>query len=160
VDLTTKKRLYERTFRTPEYFAYDPDARRLYGWRLGEGLVYHPLVPNERGWLWSEELQVWLGGWEGEYERVFSTWLRFYTKAGQLTPTGEEAEAALHHEAEARAAQETTARREAEARAAQEATARHEAEARAAQEVTARHGAEAEVARLRAELAQIRGETT
>src|SRR5947209_5684265 len=28
-DRTTKKRLYERTFRTPEYFCYDPDTQRL-----------------------------------------------------------------------------------------------------------------------------------
>ncbi|MBM3239424.1 Uma2 family endonuclease [Candidatus Poribacteria bacterium] len=103
-DLTTKKRLYERTFRTPEYFAYDKDTRQLYGWRLGEGVVYHPLLPNERGWLWSEELQVWLGEWEGEYERVFSIWLRFYTREGQLVPTGEEAQAAARREAEAEVA--------------------------------------------------------
>lgn len=130
VALTTKKRLYERTFRTPEYFAYDKDTRQLYGWRLGEGLVYHSLLPNERGWLWSEELQVWLGEWEGEYERMFSVWLRFYNGSEQLVPTGEEAQAAARREAEVRVAQEAEKLRE----------------------------AEAEVARLRAELAKLRGE--
>jgi Uma2 family endonuclease len=130
-DLTTKKRLYERTFRTPEYFAYNKDTQKLYGWRLGEGVVYHSLLPNERGWLWSEELQVWLGEWEGEYERVFSVWLRFYTREGQLAPTGKEAQVAARREAETLAAQEAEKRRE----------------------------AEAEVAFLRAELAQLRGET-
>ena len=140
-DLTTKKQLYERTFRTPEYFAYDPDARQLQGWRLEHG--YHELQPNEHGWLWSEELQVWLGKWEGDYEAVRATWLRFYTRAGELTPTGEETAAA-------RAEAEVAARREAEARAATEAVARRETEARAA-------AAEAELARLRAELARLQG---
>lgn len=144
-DLTKKKRLYERTFRTPEYFAYDPDARRLYGWRLGEGVVYHTLLPNERGWLWSEELQLWLGEWEGAYERVSAVWLRFYTREGTLVPTGEEAEAALRRDAETRAA-------DADARAA-------DAEARAVQEAQAHREAESEVARLLAELQRLRSAT-
>jgi len=76
----------------------------LYGWRLGEGVAYHSLLPNERGWLWSEELQVWLGEWEGEYERVSSIWLRFYNGSDQLVPTGEEAQAAARREAEAEVA--------------------------------------------------------
>jgi len=33
-DLTTKKELYERIFRTPEYFCYNPDVHELRGWRL------------------------------------------------------------------------------------------------------------------------------
>src|SRR5260370_594035 len=33
-DLTTKKDLYEKTFRTPDYFCYDPDTERLSGWHL------------------------------------------------------------------------------------------------------------------------------
>lgn len=35
VDITTKKNLYERTFRTPDYFVYDPfDPDSLRGWHL------------------------------------------------------------------------------------------------------------------------------
>src|SRR5712692_4571796 len=33
-DLGEKKDLYERRFKTPEYFCYDPDSRVLLGWRL------------------------------------------------------------------------------------------------------------------------------
>ena len=33
-DRTTKRRIYERTFRTPEYFLYDPDTQQLEGYRL------------------------------------------------------------------------------------------------------------------------------
>ena len=32
IDRTTKKDIYEKTFRTPEYFLYDPDTQTLDGW--------------------------------------------------------------------------------------------------------------------------------
>src|SRR5262249_25534863 len=33
VDRTIKKALYEQTFRTAEYFLFDPETRKLEGWR-------------------------------------------------------------------------------------------------------------------------------
>jgi Uma2 family endonuclease len=91
VDQTTKKQLYAETFRTPEYFYYDPDELVLHGFRL-TGNDYVDLAPNEQGWLWSAELELWLGRWEGEFQGQRHVWLRFYTAAGQLVPTNEEAE--------------------------------------------------------------------
>ena len=85
-DLTTKKDLYERQFKTPEYFCYDPSTEALRGWRLSKG-VYKTLRPNERGWLWSEELQLWLGKWQGDYLGADECWLRFFERSGQLAPT-------------------------------------------------------------------------
>ncbi len=157
-DLSKKKLLYERRFKTPEYIAYDPDTKRLYGWRLAIQ-AYRDLKPNEQGWLWSEELGVWLGTWEGEYERQPAVWLRFYTHDRRLAPTAEEAQVTARRAAEARAEEEAAARRAAETRAEEEASARRAAEARAEQEADARRAAEAELARLRAELARRRGET-
>jgi Uma2 family endonuclease len=91
-DRRTNKTLYERTFRTPEYFLYDPVTQQLAGWRLQEG-VYLPLMPNEMGWLWSEELGLWLGKWEGEFTSAVSgTWLRFYDARRELVPTPAETE--------------------------------------------------------------------
>lgn len=91
VDLGPKKDLYEQTFRTPQYFCYDPDQEQLLGWRLNRGPHYREQEPNEQGWLWSDELDAWLGKWHGEYLRVTATWLRFYTAEGELILTGEEA---------------------------------------------------------------------
>ena len=34
IDLTVKKDIYERIFKTPEYYCYDPDKKHLLGWRL------------------------------------------------------------------------------------------------------------------------------
>jgi Uma2 family endonuclease len=91
-DRTTKKTLYEQTFRTPEYYCYDPETHQLEGWRLVKG-AYQNLAPDERGWIWSDVLQMWLGNWEGEYQGQQAIWLRCYNKAKRLVLLREEAEA-------------------------------------------------------------------
>lgn len=95
VDRSIKRDLYERTFRTANYFIYDPfDAKSLQGWQLEASLRYEPLTPNQQGWLWSNVLGLWLGTWEGQIRRepVQGTchWLRFYDSARQLIPLQEE----------------------------------------------------------------------
>lgn len=90
-DRTTKKDIYERIFRTPEYFCYDPDAGLLEGWRLLNE-SYQALDMDERGWMWSEQLQLWLGPWQGQLHGYESIWLRFYEKDGQLVLMAAEAE--------------------------------------------------------------------
>jgi Uma2 family endonuclease len=136
IDRTVKKDLYEQTFRTPEYFCYDPDQQKLEGWRLNQGSRYHALVANERGWLWSQELGLWLGTWEGVYLGQRSVWLCFYTPQGELVLT----EAELEHQ---RAEQERQ-RAEEEHRRAQEEQQRAEQERQRAEALAA------EVSRLQA----------
>jgi Uma2 family endonuclease len=92
IDRTVKKDLYEQTFRTPEYFCYDPDTQKLEGWRLNSELRYHALTPNERGWLWSEQLGLWIGSAEGIYLQQRAVWLRFFTPEGKLVLTEAERE--------------------------------------------------------------------
>jgi Uma2 family endonuclease len=178
-DQDGKKRLYERTFRTPEYYCYAPTgSHKLVGWRLHPDGWYRDLVPNERGWLWNSLLQVWLGRWEGAYQEKESVWLRFFDKAGRLIPTKAEAAEARAQAAESLAAQEALARTDeavrakaaetrateeaearalAETRAAEEAEARALAETRAAEEAARAASAEATIAQLQAELARLRG---
>ena len=88
-DLGSKKDLYERKFKTPEYFCYDPDTNLLRGWHLGER-GYAPLAPKPEGRLWSPELQAYLGPREGVYQTMRAVWLRFFTREGVLVPTAEE----------------------------------------------------------------------
>jgi len=102
-DLGPKKELYERTFRTADYFCYDPDRKKLYGWRLRER-GYAPLTPDENGRLWSAELEAWLGVWEGAYLRTQATWLRLFDEAGRVLPTEAEAERRRAEAAEAEVA--------------------------------------------------------
>jgi Uma2 family endonuclease len=94
-DRTTKKQIYEQTFRTPEYFLYDPDSHQLEGWRLNEGDHYEPLAPEEGGRIWSKQLELYLGTWEGVYLETSTTWLRFYDVHGKLILTAAEAEKQL-----------------------------------------------------------------
>lgn len=62
-DLGTKRELYARTFRTPEYFCYDPETKQLLGWRLGP-TGYVRIKVDKRGWLWSAEMAASIGLWE------------------------------------------------------------------------------------------------
>ena len=133
-DQTTKKTLFEQTFKTREYYWYDPfDPREFQGWHLDSDNRYQAMTPDARGWIWSPALQLWIGRWEGTYRRDQTTWLRFYDPEDRLVMTsGEIAEIALQQ------AEMTKQRAET---AEQRATA-----------------AEAELARLQAELARLRGE--
>lgn len=81
VDKGFKKKLYQNTFRTPEYFWFHPDTLEFKGFRLMGG-QYEPLEPNDRGWLWSQQLELFLGLHESK--------LRFFSPEGQLVPTPEE----------------------------------------------------------------------
>jgi Uma2 family endonuclease len=90
-DRTTKRRLYERTFKTHEYVCYEPTTQRLEAWRLGERGRYRTVAPDERGWIWIEELALWLGTWKGPYRGYEDVWLRFYDGDGRVVPTAAEA---------------------------------------------------------------------
>ncbi len=95
VDKGEKKRLYESTFRTAQYYIYDPfDPNSLAGWHLDGSQRYQPIAPNERGWLWCETLGLWVGPWEGQLRREPPTgtchWLRFYDRAFNVVSLQEE----------------------------------------------------------------------
>ena len=139
-DRTTKKTLYEQIFHTPEYYCYDPDEHRLEGWHLVNS-KYQAMIPNERGWLWSDVLQLWLGNWAGEYQGQQGIWLRCYDAKGQLIP--------LKAEAEQQRAEAEHLRAEAEQRRAEAERLRAEAERQQAE------AARAEVQRLKARLAEL-----
>jgi hypothetical protein len=42
------------------------------------------LKPNADGWLWSEELRLWVGPWRGDVLGYGDTWLRFFDKEARL----------------------------------------------------------------------------
>lgn len=117
IDRTVKKDLYARTFKTRNYFIFDPfKPDSLEGWQLHLDQGYQPLVPNDRGWLWSDALKLWLGPWEGALDREPPTgichWLRFYDADGNLVPLPEEA---AQQRAEAAQQQAELAQQQAEA---------------------------------------------
>jgi Uma2 family endonuclease len=147
-DKTTKKQLYAQTFRTQNYFYFDPYKNELSGFTL-VGSTYQDLQSNEQGWLWCEELGWWLGLWTGEYQGHTHTWLRFFTANGQLIPTRAEAE---YHRAETERQRAETESQRAETERQRAETERQRAETerqRAETERQRAENAEAELARLR-----------
>ena len=127
VDRETKKQIYQDIFRTPDYFWFDPETEEFAGFHLVDGR-YEPLEPNERGCLWSQQLELFLGVHEGQ--------LRFFTPDGELVTAPDEA--AL--EAIQQVAQEKQRADQAEMREAQERQLRNQEKQRAdrAQQETAR----------------------
>ncbi|NJP09055.1 MAG: Uma2 family endonuclease [Leptolyngbyaceae cyanobacterium RU_5_1] len=94
VDRGLKKQLYQDVLKVYDYFWFDPDTLEFAGFCLVNG-QYQSLKPTEQGWLWSEQLQLFLGIYENK--------LRYFTPEGQLIPSLTEAALA----AEQRAEQET-----------------------------------------------------
>ncbi|MGB7444545.1 MAG: Uma2 family endonuclease, partial [Coleofasciculaceae cyanobacterium] len=80
-DKVTKKKIYQDTFRTPDYFLFDPDKLELNGFHLVDG-KYEALEPNEQGYLWSQQLGLYLG--------IHDNFVRFFTPEGKLVSTPEE----------------------------------------------------------------------
>jgi Uma2 family endonuclease len=80
-DRGLKKQIYQDTFRTPDYFWFDPESLEFKGFHLLDG-CYEELQPNVDGWLWSQQLELYLGVRESK--------LRFFTPERQLIPTPEE----------------------------------------------------------------------
>jgi len=76
-----KKKLYQDTFRTPDYFWFDPNTLEFAGFHLVDG-DYQPLEQNAQGQLWSQQLGLFLG--------IHQNQLRFFTPEGKLVPTPEE----------------------------------------------------------------------
>ncbi|MEM9220198.1 MAG: Uma2 family endonuclease [Cyanobacteria bacterium P01_F01_bin.150] len=122
-DRNLKKTIYQDTFRTPDYFWFSPDTQEFKGFHLVDG-SYKALEPNEKGWLWSEQLQLFLG--------VYERQLRFFTPEGDLVPTPEESAEAAVQQAETAVQQAEAATQQAEAAAQQAEAERQQKEKLAA----------------------------
>ncbi len=123
-DLTVKKRIYERIFKTYEYYCFDylnqVGEDSLLGWRLDGSGIYQPIDADSCGWLWSEKLELFIGRWTGCYNRDHTVWMRFYKPNGELAPTL--AEVVQQHAAhETRRAEKEARRAEKETRRAEKA---------------------------------------
>jgi len=80
-DRILKRDLYSQRFHTPEYFYFSPDTLEFDGFRLDFN-KYRPILPNDRGWLWSEALGFFLG--------IHDRQLRYFSLEGALLPTPQE----------------------------------------------------------------------
>ena len=103
-DLHGKKAIYEQQLKTPEYIVYDPTSEQLQGWRLDQHGHYQIIMPDERGWLWSEQLKLWLGAADYRFTGAETVkTLRFFKLDGRCLPTEAEVQARRAEEQTARA---------------------------------------------------------
>ena len=164
-DFGVKKDAYERELNVPDYFVYNPETERLHGWRLHNGRYGDELTPDERGWLWSEQLGLWIGAGRYHDPRTQTPVRipRFYNTQGQILPSKAEAQAqraeveAQRAEAEAQRAEAEAQRAEVEAQRAEAQAQRAEVEAQRAEAQAQRaERAEQRATELEAELARLR----
>lgn len=119
VDKGFKKTLYQDTFRTPEYFWFHPETLEFQGFHLMEG-QYQPLEANAQGWLWSQQLELFLG--------VHESQLRFFSPDNQLVSTPEERAKIAQQQAEIARQQAEIAQQQAEAERKQRELAQQQVE--------------------------------
>ena len=91
IDREEKKKLYQDIFRTPDYFWFDPITLEFEGFTLISG-KYQPIKPNGQGWLYSQQLGLYLG--------IHQEKLRYFTSEGKLVATPEESATKERHKAE------------------------------------------------------------
>lgn len=112
-DRGLKKQIYQDTFRTPDYFWFDPITQEFQGFHLSNS-QYELIPPNASGYLWSQQLELYLGIYQGQ--------LRFFTPDEQLILLPEE-DMAQQIELERLRAEQATSQAEAERLRAKQAEA-------------------------------------
>jgi Uma2 family endonuclease len=139
-DRGEKRELYEQVFRTTEYFLYEPATGKLEGLRLIDR-AYRTIPLDDKGRLWSSQLEAFVGLSHGTVEGQEDDWVRLFRPDGTLVPTHEE-----RAEAERQRAEAERQCAEAERQRADTADQRAETERQRADEMAT------ELARLRAAL--------
>ena len=84
---------YEQILKVPTYVIYDPYEVRLEVYSLQEG-KYVAQQLTENGQFWIQELELFLGIWQGERLKQNIPWLRFWNTQGKMLQwSSEKAEA-------------------------------------------------------------------
>ncbi len=99
-DKTAKKQIYQRQLRVPEYVWYDPfNPEDFAGFSLQNGR-YESTPLTENGCFISQQLNLALVRWQGDFKGVETVWLRWSTLDGELLPTDQEQKAEAQKQAE------------------------------------------------------------
>jgi Putative restriction endonuclease len=113
---------YEQVLKVPYYAIFDPSGGLLEFYQLQEGR-YVLQMPDENGWHWIPEMQLFLGAWRGTKDDRTGYWLRWWNDRGEILPWAleriEKVEALVEQERE-RAEQERERAEQERERAEQE----------------------------------------
>ncbi len=134
-DRREKKQIYQDQFQTPEYFWFHPFTQEFKGFRLERG-EYQPIAKTTNDWLWSEQLELYLG--------IYNQKLRFFAQEGELVLSPSE-----------RAEQEYQRAEQERQRAEQEYQRAEQERQQLNQERQGRQQAEQEIERLRKRLQEL-----
>jgi Uma2 family endonuclease len=132
-DRELKKQIYQDTFRTHDYFWFDPYTLEFAGFHLMDG-EYQPLPENSQGHLWSQQLELFLG--------IHQRQLRFFNASGELVPTPEES-------ADSERQQKEVAQQQVDSERQQKEVAQQQADSERQQKEVAQQRAELLAAKLR-----------
>ena len=91
-EIPSKWEVYERILRVPFYFTYDHLTKQIRAFRLN-GDSYISFLPDKEGRFSLPTIGLYLGLWQGSYQNINETWLRWFDQEGNLILTPLEKEA-------------------------------------------------------------------
>ncbi|WP_233258657.1 Uma2 family endonuclease [[Phormidium] sp. ETS-05] len=98
--------VYERILRVPYYVVFSRYTNSLRVFKLDGGRYREQPINAEKLQLWIPEIKLGLGVWQGEYEGINRSWLRWYDDQGNWVPTDVELAVAEAERAAAEAERE------------------------------------------------------
>ena len=76
---------YEKILKVPNYAIFEPDSGSLEFYKLNSNTGLYTLqTPHENQRYWIEEMNLYLGIWEGTKENLTGKWLRLWDEQGNL----------------------------------------------------------------------------
>ena len=81
---------YEQVLQVPNYAIFDPPTGNLEVYRLDQWQRYDLQQPNEKGYYWIRDMNLYLGVWEGSRRNRTGYWLRWWNREEQLLLWGTE----------------------------------------------------------------------
>lgn len=81
---------YEQILQIPNYIIFEPESGCLEVHQLDESGKYDLRSPSENNCYWLDEMQLFIGVWQGRRENREGYWLRWWDEAGNLLLWGTE----------------------------------------------------------------------
>jgi len=81
---------YEQILQVPNYIIFEPESGSLEVHRLDELGKYDLRISDENNRYWLDEIQLFIGVWQGRRENRDGYWLRWWDEAGNLLLWGTE----------------------------------------------------------------------
>ena len=76
---------YETILKVPNYIIFEPDRGELEVYQLDNSTEKYKIqTPNQNQRYWIQEMNLYLGIWEGTRENLTSKWLRWWDEQGNL----------------------------------------------------------------------------